>query len=145
MVQSTTASISISDQEKDISKRVGATVRMLRLIQRVKQKEIAAYLEISAQQFQNMERGVSFISAARLLLIIKYMDISSAQFYTCLHKKFGRRHELFRANAYSRISLGLIDDFLCLPEEKRELIRALIHSCANEPQTSNIPAPQETH
>lgn len=119
--------------EKDINKRIGATIRIFRLERRIQQKVIAAHLNITAEQFQHMERGDSFITVARLLLINRFMGVSNKEFQIRLRRKLGRRSELFHTNVYSRLSDGLVADFLTIPNKTtRELIRALIRECANE-------------
>ena len=124
--------------EKDINKCIGATIRSFRLERRVQQKVIATHLNITAQQFQHMEHGDSFVSAARLLLINRFMGVSAIKFQTRLRRKIGMHNELFRTNAYATLA----DGFLSIPSKTTsEAIRILIRDCAveeDEPVISNI-------
>lgn len=127
--------------EKDINKCIGVAIRTFRLERRVRQKVIASHLNITAQQFQHMEHGDCFVSAARLLLINRFMGVSTLKFHTRLCRKIGVRKALFRRNVYSTLADGLIADFLSIPSKTTsEAIRVLIRDCAveeDEPIISN--------
>jgi transcriptional regulator with XRE-family HTH domain len=132
--------------EKDINKCIGAAIRTFRLERRVQQKVIATHLNITAQQFQHMEHGDCFVSAARLLLINRFMGVSAVKFNARLHRKIGMRNELFRRNVYTTLADGLVADFLSIPSKRTsEAIRVLIRDCAVEEDepiiTNNIEKP----
>tara|TARA_R110002124_G_scaffold64985_2_gene177565 strand:- start:370087 stop:370317 length:231 start_codon:yes stop_codon:yes gene_type:complete len=69
------------EREYDINLEIGRRIRALRLDQGVTQALLAKHVGVTFQQLQKIEIGKNRVSAARLLLICEYLELSPLMFY----------------------------------------------------------------
>ena len=62
-------------------KVVGKRIKELRTAARLKQRDIAEYIDVQHQQFQKYETGANRVSSSRLLGICEALDISMTDFF----------------------------------------------------------------
>ncbi len=65
----------------DVDAQIGATIRTLRIGQRMTQAELAREIGVTFQQVQKYECGVNRVSAATLLKLAETLDCSVAHLY----------------------------------------------------------------
>lgn len=65
----------------DVDAQIGATIRTLRIGQRMTQAELAREIGVTFQQVQKYERGVNRVSAATMLKLAETFDCSVAHLY----------------------------------------------------------------
>ena len=74
----------------DVDTHVGKRLRQRRIIRDLSQKELAAMLEISAQQLHKYEIGQNRITAARLYRCAEVLDVPVWSFYLGLPEPSSR-------------------------------------------------------
>ena len=72
-------------EEKDINKRIGEEVRMLRLSRNLSQEALADELKISISTLSNLERGQTEFTVSRLYEILSFLDITIFDFLRRIH------------------------------------------------------------
>lgn len=73
--------MSISDQEKEYDKRIGAMVRDMRLAAGMSQNALADVLRISHQQLSKHEQGANRIGSGRLKIIAEALCVPVSTFF----------------------------------------------------------------
>jgi len=68
-------------REKEITKAIGKRLRALRLLNGITQRETASIMGLSTQQIQKYAMGINRISASRLYLLARELDIPIIDFY----------------------------------------------------------------
>lgn len=74
-------------EEKDINKRIGEEVRMLRLSRNLSQEALADELKISTSTLSNLERGQTEFTVSRLYKVLSFLDITVFEFFSKIHKE----------------------------------------------------------
>jgi transcriptional regulator with XRE-family HTH domain len=59
----------------EIDKLIGLKIKIMRITQGKKQRELAEYLDISLQQFQKYEGGKSKMTVSTLIDVVEYFDV----------------------------------------------------------------------
>jgi len=67
--------------EQEIREAIGKRLRALRLLNGITQQETASVMGLSTQQIQKYEMGINRISASRLYLLARELDIPITDFY----------------------------------------------------------------
>jgi transcriptional regulator with XRE-family HTH domain len=62
--------------EQDINTKITKKIKLLRVLNNISQSELADLLNISFQQLQKYEKGVSKITASKLCIIAKIFNIN---------------------------------------------------------------------
>lgn len=65
----------------DIDKHIGRRIYERRCIVNMTQSKLAEAIDVSFQQAQKYENGINRVSASRLWLIAKALDVSPAYFF----------------------------------------------------------------
>ena len=71
----------LRDEEKPLSKHIGARVRMARNLRSMSQTDLGDALGVSFQQIQKDEKGANRIGAGRLFQISQILDVPASFFY----------------------------------------------------------------
>ena len=71
----------LRDEEKPLSKHIGARVRMARNLRSMSQTDLGDALGVSFQQIQKDEKGANRIGAGRLFQISQILDVPTSFFY----------------------------------------------------------------
>ena len=71
----------LRDEEKPLSKHIGARVRMARNLGSMSQTDLGDALGVSFQQIQKDEKGANRIGAGRLFQISQILDVPTSFFY----------------------------------------------------------------
>src|SRR3954463_13493927 len=73
-----------ADESKAVDEVVGRRIRNLRLRQKMSQNDVAEHLQLTFQQIQKYEKGMSRISAGQLFKLAKLFKVSVDTFFTDL-------------------------------------------------------------
>jgi len=71
----------MNDQEKELNDTIGNKIRAIRKKRNISQETLASMFDISYQQIQKYENGKNRISAARLILLLHFMKVSTNVFF----------------------------------------------------------------
>lgn len=71
----------MNKKEKELNSRIGYKIREIRKKKNMSQEAVANIFNISYQQVQKYESGKNRISAARLILLLHFMKVSTREFF----------------------------------------------------------------
>jgi transcriptional regulator with XRE-family HTH domain len=71
----------ISEEEQKLSNEIGQRVRQVRLMRGMSQEKLGEAVGITFQQIQKYENGKNRISAAKLLLFARVLQVTVDDFY----------------------------------------------------------------
>jgi transcriptional regulator with XRE-family HTH domain len=91
-----------------IDAKVGARLRMRRLILEMSLTKVGEALDISLQQIQKYEKGTNRISASRLQQLANLLDVTVAYFFEDVSPITGRICDSARAKRRSQVADPLI-------------------------------------
>jgi transcriptional regulator with XRE-family HTH domain len=126
-----------------IDAKVGARLRMRRLISDMSQTKVGQALDISFQQIQKYEKGTNRISASRLQQLADLLDVTPAYFFEDASPVMGRSCDSAQDKRQSQVAdplftsegLQLSRAFAAVHDaEVRKRILDLIVSLAGELQ-----------
>tara|TARA_R110002124_G_scaffold129483_1_gene290960 strand:- start:256627 stop:256875 length:249 start_codon:yes stop_codon:yes gene_type:complete len=69
------------EKERQINKAIGLQIKTQRRARKITQSCLAHHIGVTFQQLQKIEIGKNRVSAARLLLISEYLNVSLMDFY----------------------------------------------------------------
>lgn len=130
----TDTDITLSASEVD--RLVGERIRRRRILMGLTQDQLGETLGISYQQIQKYETGANRVSAGRLYLIAKCLDVSPGWFFDPVQSDRGQA-DLDDLGS-SRLLIDFVRSFSRIEDEKlKSVLVTLVRAMAESDSTSN--------
>lgn len=111
----------------DVDLHVGAMIRLRRVEIGMSQEKLADLIDVTYQQAAKYERGINRVSAGKLYVIAKALDVPVSFFYDDIDEDAPAGIDYALT---SRANLETIRDLMSVPDEQATHLRASIKSCA---------------
>jgi transcriptional regulator with XRE-family HTH domain len=113
----------------EVDVHVGNRIRNQRWLKNVTQQQLAAQAGCKFQQIQKYETGANRVSASRLVMIARALDMAPAEFFEGLGFEQGA-HTSGAARAKDRKEAEMMRDYRALTPKHQDAIREMIRSMA---------------
>ena len=122
----------------DIDRRVGDRIRRRRILMGLTQDQLGDALDISYQQIQKYETGANRVSAGRLYLIARKLDVSPGWFFDS--DQSDSETDLLYNSGSSRLVMDFVRGFARIEDERiKTLIVSLVRSIAEKDEKVETP------